>query len=136
MSTKRGRPTIRKGRPLTAAERQRRWRRNKTAKAQRIAARRARDEADRLAIERWRASNPAVIEAAERHYQSLEWRRMLDWLDSLELRQNLVEIRRVVGDERFMAWLRREFLASDDCEAKDLARIMGVLSAQAEEERS
>jgi hypothetical protein len=49
VSTKIGRPTIRKHRPLTPTERQRRWRRNKTAKAQRIAARKERDEADRAA---------------------------------------------------------------------------------------
>jgi hypothetical protein len=110
MSTKRGRPTIRKSRPLTATERQRRWRKNKTAKAQRIAARIARDEANRRLAEQIRAANPAATEAAELHYRSMEWRRALDWLESLELGRNLADARRVIGDKRFAAWLRREFL--------------------------
>jgi hypothetical protein len=37
----------------------------------------------------------------------------------------LIEVRRVVGDERFTAWLREEFLASDDAGAETLRRLMG-----------
>lgn len=120
-----GRPP--KGRrAMTDAQRAKAYRRRKSARGKREAARKARDEAERRTVERWRASaaGRAAIEAADRHWHSLEWRRAMDWLESLNLGENLADIRRIAGDERFTSWLRREFLESAAAEVRDSARLI------------